>query len=119
MRDLEQFPDRRIDTVIFDWPNEALLYGHRVLEEMRSSAIARELFTVRAPSEAFLAYLGTHFPNYSSVQRLLQAVETDEPPENFPALYRAVSYQVQLEVGDLQYIIAGRHHWENANPEDR
>jgi hypothetical protein len=62
------------------------------------------------PSEAFVAYLQTHFPNYGSVQKLLTALEKTKRLDR--ALLRAVSFQVKLECGDCDYLMAGSHRWE-------
>lgn len=113
MRDLDQFPDRRTDVVLPDYFGGFLLYGHRLLEEIRSSGESQAPGVYRVPAEAYLAYLQTHFPNYPSVQRLLK-----NPTD--PELLRAASYQVRLERGDADYLMAGKHRWEGkSRPEDQ
>jgi hypothetical protein len=114
MRDVDLFPDRRTDVVLLDYFGDLLLYGHRLLEEIRSSGESQPGRVYQVPAELYLAYLQTHFPNYPSVQRLLQSDQLD------PELLRTVSYQVRLERGDADYMMAGKHRWEGkSKPEDQ
>ena len=107
MRDLDQFPGRRTDVVLLDHVDQSVLYGHRLLEETRSSGLWRETAVYWVSAAVYAAYLKTHFPNYPAVQRLLQLGRLDHQ------LLRTISYQIRFERGDADYIMAGKHLWQD------
>jgi hypothetical protein len=70
MRDLKRYPDENPDIIIID-EEEVLLYGHKLLREIKESGEGKELQIISDITyQVFIVYLFVHFPNYECVMAL-------------------------------------------------
>lgn len=97
MRDLKRYPSQDPNVIILD--ENGIIYGHKIARQIVATGQAKAVATFRNISiDVFVAYLSTHFPNYECVKALESADQVT------PKHLEAISYAIELTVGDATYI---------------